>query len=45
LRRSQRENIPHHRFEIEGEAFMCAPLEADEPENYQEAMKSPTSEQ
>jgi len=45
LCRSQRGNIPRRRFEIEGEAFMCAPQEADEPKNYQEAMTSPTSEE
>jgi len=33
LRRSQRENITHHRFEIEGKTFMCAPQETDEPKN------------
>ena len=36
--------VPRHRFEIEGEAFMCAPQETNEPKNYQEAMTSPTSE-
>ena len=54
LRRSQHENIPIHRFEIEMEAFMSTPQEADEPKNYQEtdepksyqeATKSPTSEE
>jgi len=45
LCRSQRENIPRCCFDIEGEAFMCAPQEADEFKNYQKAMTSPTSEQ
>jgi len=45
LRRSQRGNIPRRRFEIECEAFMCSPQEADDPKNYQEAMKSPTSKE
>ena len=34
LRRIQHGNIPRRHFEIEGEAFMCAPQEADEPKNY-----------
>jgi len=45
LRRNQHGNIPRYHFEIEGEAFICAPQEADEPKNYQEAMKFPTSEE
>jgi len=45
LRRSQRENIPYCRFEIEGEAFMFSLQEADEPKNYQEVMTSPTFEE
>jgi len=44
LHRSQRGNIPHRYFEIEGGAFMCAPLEAGEPKNYQEIMKSLSEE-
>ena len=37
--------IPCRRFEIEGEVFMCAPQEADEPKNYQEAIKFSTSDE
>ena len=37
LRRSQHGNIPRRHFEIDGEAFMCAPQEADELKNYQKA--------
>ena len=43
LRRSQHGNIPRRRFEIKGEIFMCVAQETDEPKNYQEAMKFPTS--
>ena len=45
LRKSQHGNIPIRHFEIVGEAFMCASQEADDPKNYQEAMKFPTSEE
>ena len=44
LRRSQRGNIPRRRFEIEGESFLCASIDVDEPASYQEAITSPNSE-
>ncbi|KAI9169131.1 hypothetical protein LWI28_007482 [Acer negundo] len=42
--RSNRGNVPHRRFEIEGEAFMVASHDADEPKNVNEALKSPDKE-
>ncbi|KAI9197988.1 hypothetical protein LWI28_008112 [Acer negundo] len=43
-RRSNRGNVPRRRFEIEGEAFMVASHDADEPKNVNEALKSPDEE-
>ena len=40
-RHSNREKIPRHRFEIEGEAFMIAHDEK-EPKTIQEALSGPT---
>ena len=44
LRISQRGNIPRRRFEIEGESFLCASIDVDEPASYQETITSPNSE-
>ena len=40
LRRSKRGNLPRRRFEIEGEAYMIAPHDDDEPTTVQEALSS-----
>jgi len=40
LRRSKRRNLPRRRFEIEGEAFMIALHDDDEPRTVQEALSS-----
>ena len=40
LRRSNRGNIPRRRFDIEGEAFMVAPHDDDEPRTVQKALLS-----
>ena len=42
--KSKRVSIPHRHFEIEGEAFICAPLDEDEPKSYREAFSSSASE-
>ena len=42
--RSNRGNVPRRRFEIEGEAFMVASHDTDEPKNVNEALKSPDKE-
>jgi len=39
--RSIRELIPHHRFEIEGEAFMIALQDDEEPKTFSHALSSP----
>lgn len=39
-RRSKRRILPRRRFEIEGEAFMIAPHDDDEPRTVQEALSS-----
>jgi hypothetical protein len=39
-RRSKRRNLPRRRFEIEGEAFMIASHDDDEPRTVQEALSS-----
>ena len=44
-RRSNRTIIPRHRFEIEGEAFMLAVHDSDEPKNVNEALMSHAREQ
>jgi hypothetical protein len=43
-RRSNRGYIPRRRFEIEGEAFMIAPHDDDEPKTVQEALSSSAKE-
>jgi len=40
-RRSIREPIPRRRFEIEGEAFMIAPQDDEEPKTFSHALSSP----
>ena len=40
-RRSTREPIPRCRFEIEGEAFMIAPQDDEEPKTLSHALSSP----
>ena len=40
-RQSTREQIPRRRFEIEGEAFMIAPHDDEEPKNVKEALSGP----
>ena len=42
LRRSERGRIPRRYFQIEGEIFLCTPLEVEEPTSYQEAIDSPS---
>uniref|UniRef100_A0A2N9FDK1 Integrase catalytic domain-containing protein n=1 Tax=Fagus sylvatica TaxID=28930 RepID=A0A2N9FDK1_FAGSY len=42
LRRSQRGNVPHRRFGIEGESFISIAQDDTEPRSYDEAMSSPT---
>ena len=44
VRKSQHGSVPRRRFEIEGEAFMCALQDEDEPKNYREALSYPASE-
>ncbi|PKI68245.1 hypothetical protein CRG98_011381 [Punica granatum] len=41
LRRSKCGNIPHRRFEVEGDAFMVSPQDDGEPRSIQEALSSP----
>ena len=41
-RRSKRERIPHHHFEIEGEAFMIA-HDKEDPKTIQQALSSPNA--
>ena len=43
-RRSNRERIPHRRFEIEGEAFMIAHDE-EEPKTIQQTLSGPNSKE
>ncbi|KAK0574754.1 hypothetical protein LWI29_028537 [Acer saccharum] len=43
-RRSNHGNVPRRRFAIEGEAFMVASHDVDEPKNVNEALKSPDKE-
>ncbi|KAL0322195.1 UNVERIFIED_CONTAM: Copia protein [Sesamum calycinum] len=40
---SKRGGIPRCRYEIEGESFMCASVDIDEPTTYGEAMTSPNA--
>ena len=40
-RQSTREQIPHRQFEIEGEAFMIAPFDEEEPKNVNETLPGP----
>ncbi|KAL0391273.1 UNVERIFIED_CONTAM: Retrovirus-related Pol polyprotein from transposon TNT 1-94 [Sesamum latifolium] len=42
MRRSKRGGIPRRRYEIEGESFMCASVDIDEP-TYEEAVTSPNA--
>ncbi|PON87593.1 hypothetical protein TorRG33x02_165860, partial [Trema orientale] len=44
LHKGQHGRVPRCRFEIKGEAFMCASQDKDEPKNYREALSSPASE-
>ncbi|KAL0297953.1 UNVERIFIED_CONTAM: Retrovirus-related Pol polyprotein from transposon TNT 1-94 [Sesamum angustifolium] len=43
MRRSKRGGIPLRRYEIEGESFMCASVDIDEPATYEEAVTSPNA--
>ncbi|KAL0421930.1 UNVERIFIED_CONTAM: Retrovirus-related Pol polyprotein from transposon TNT 1-94 [Sesamum latifolium] len=43
MRRSKRGGIPRRRYEIEGESFMCASVDIDEPATYEEAVTSPNA--
>jgi hypothetical protein len=43
LRRSEHGKIPRRHFEIEGDVFMVAPQDDDEPRSYHKAIASPTS--
>ncbi|KAI9194170.1 hypothetical protein LWI28_003691 [Acer negundo] len=43
-RRSNHGNVPRRRFEIEGETFMVASHDADEPKNVNNDLKSPDEE-
>ncbi|KAL0294413.1 UNVERIFIED_CONTAM: hypothetical protein Sradi_6889400 [Sesamum radiatum] len=43
MRRNKRGGIPRHRYEIEGESFMCASVDIDEPTTYEEAVTSPNA--
>ncbi|KAL0405649.1 UNVERIFIED_CONTAM: Retrovirus-related Pol polyprotein from transposon TNT 1-94 [Sesamum latifolium] len=43
MRRSKRGGIPRHRYVIEGESFMCASVDIDEPATYEEAVTSPNA--
>ncbi|KAL0423369.1 UNVERIFIED_CONTAM: Retrovirus-related Pol polyprotein from transposon TNT 1-94 [Sesamum radiatum] len=40
MQRSKRGGIPHRRYEIEGESFMCAYVDIDEPTTYEESVTS-----
>lgn len=44
-RRSKRGIVPRRRYEIEGESFMCASVDIDEPATYEEAVTSPNAEE
>ena len=44
-RQSTRERIPRRRFEIEGEAFMIAPHDDEEPKNVKEALSGPKAKE
>ncbi|KAI9170264.1 hypothetical protein LWI28_025254 [Acer negundo] len=43
-RKSNRRAIPHYHFEIEGETFVVASHDSDEPKNANEALNSPAKE-
>ena len=43
VRRSECGTIPRRYFEIEGEYFICASFDLDEPASYEEALASPAS--
>ncbi|KAL0283562.1 UNVERIFIED_CONTAM: putative mitochondrial protein [Sesamum radiatum] len=43
MRRSKCGGIPRRRYEIEGEPFMCASMDIDEPATYEEAVTSPNA--
>ncbi|KAL0421379.1 UNVERIFIED_CONTAM: Retrovirus-related Pol polyprotein from transposon TNT 1-94 [Sesamum latifolium] len=43
MRRSKRGGISRRRYEIEGESFMCASVDIDEPATYEEAVTSPNA--
>ncbi|KAI3453505.1 hypothetical protein Pfo_010168, partial [Paulownia fortunei] len=42
-RKSKRGNIPYWHYEIEGESFICASVDVDEPATYEETMTSPNA--
>ena len=44
-RQSTHERIPRRRFEIEGEAFMIAPHDDEEPKNVKKALSSPKAKE
>ena len=44
-RQSIRERIPRRRFEIDGEAFMIAPHDDEEPKNVKEALSGPKAKE
>ena len=44
IRRTSRQSIPRRRFDIEGETFMVAPQDEDEPRNINEALNCPSKE-
>ncbi|KAK4388273.1 Retrovirus-related Pol polyprotein from transposon TNT 1-94 [Sesamum angolense] len=43
MQRSKCGGIPRRRYEIEGESFMCASVDIDEPTTYEEAVTSPNA--
>ncbi|KAL0453668.1 UNVERIFIED_CONTAM: Retrovirus-related Pol polyprotein from transposon TNT 1-94 [Sesamum latifolium] len=43
MQRIKRGGIPRSRYEIEGESFMCASVDIDEPATYEEAVTSPNA--
>ncbi|KAL0288840.1 UNVERIFIED_CONTAM: hypothetical protein Sangu_2640200 [Sesamum angustifolium] len=43
MQRSKHGGIPRHRYEIEGESFMCASVDIYEPATYEEAVTSPNA--
>ncbi|CAL2238714.1 unnamed protein product [Prunus armeniaca] len=45
VRKSKRGNIPRRFFEIEGENFLCTPIDEEEPASYKEALSSLASKE